>query len=80
MHLPPRPPAEPLITQFLITRAVYVSLLAVAATFLIFQWELGRLRGSDTRNPHRVASGRHFKIQSFKVVSRLQERTLREAR
>jgi magnesium-transporting ATPase (P-type) len=42
MSYPPRPPDEPLITRVLAIRILYVSLLMIAVTFFIFEWELGR--------------------------------------
>ena len=42
MARPPRPPAEPLITRALVGRILYVSLLMMATTFGVFQWELVR--------------------------------------
>jgi magnesium-transporting ATPase (P-type) len=42
MLRPPRPPTEPLITRALGLRILFVSLLMVAATFAVFEWELAR--------------------------------------
>lgn len=42
MHRPPRPPAEPLITRVLGARIAYVSVLMVAVTFFVFEWEMAR--------------------------------------
>ncbi len=42
MHRPPRQPTEPLITRVLAARIAYVSLLMVAVTFAVFEWELAR--------------------------------------
>ena len=42
MNHPPRPLSEPLITKILGMRIIFVSLLMVAATFTVFQWELSR--------------------------------------
>jgi magnesium-transporting ATPase (P-type) len=42
MSRPPRRPKEPLITWVLAIRIVYVSLLMIAVTFAVFQWELAR--------------------------------------
>ncbi len=42
MHRPPRPPTEPLITRVLGTRIAYVSVLMVAVTFFVFEWEMAR--------------------------------------
>jgi magnesium-transporting ATPase (P-type) len=42
MERPPRPPAEPLITRVLGVRILYVSLLMVAVTFFVFEWEMAR--------------------------------------
>jgi magnesium-transporting ATPase (P-type) len=48
MQRPPRPPAEPLITKLLLARVVYVSLLMVAVTFLVFEWETARGSSIET--------------------------------
>ncbi|NDP39699.1 MAG: cation-transporting P-type ATPase [Rhodoferax sp.] len=42
MQRPPRRPTEPLITKVLGFRIAYVSLLMVAVTFTVFEWELAR--------------------------------------
>ncbi|MFA6902781.1 MAG: cation-transporting P-type ATPase [Gallionellaceae bacterium] len=42
MSRPPRPPAEPLITPLLLGRIIYVSLLMIAVSFAVFEWELAR--------------------------------------
>jgi magnesium-transporting ATPase (P-type) len=42
MERPPRPPAEPLITRLLGLRIAYVTLLMVAVTFCVFEWEMAR--------------------------------------
>jgi magnesium-transporting ATPase (P-type) len=42
MERPPRPPAEPLITRLLGLRIAYVTLLMVAVTFFVFEWEMAR--------------------------------------
>ncbi len=42
MDFPPRTPGEPLITRALAVRILYVSLLMVATTFAVFEWELAR--------------------------------------
>jgi magnesium-transporting ATPase (P-type) len=42
MHYPPRPSNEPLITNTLITRVIFVSILMIAVTFIAFEWELSR--------------------------------------
>jgi magnesium-transporting ATPase (P-type) len=38
MRRPPRPPAEPLLTPFLLWRIGFVSLVLVVGTFILFQW------------------------------------------
>jgi magnesium-transporting ATPase (P-type) len=48
MHRPPRPATEPLITRLLLARIVYVSLLMIAAAFIVYEWELARGNGIDT--------------------------------
>ncbi len=42
MRRPPRRPSEPLITRVLAVRIAYVSLLMIAVTFAVFEWELAR--------------------------------------
>jgi potassium/sodium efflux P-type ATPase len=42
MRRPPRPSGEPLVTGVLGARIAYISFLMVAATFVMFEWELGR--------------------------------------
>lgn len=42
MDFPPRAPGEPLITRALAVRILYVSLLMVVTTFVVFEWELSR--------------------------------------
>ena len=42
MQRPPRDPAEPLITRLLFTRIAYVTLLMIAATYAVFEWEVAR--------------------------------------
>ncbi|MFB1488102.1 MAG: cation transporting ATPase C-terminal domain-containing protein [Thiocapsa sp. C3-3m] len=42
MRRPPRPPKEPLITRVMLTRIIFVSLLMIALTFGVYEWELMR--------------------------------------
>jgi magnesium-transporting ATPase (P-type) len=42
MLRPPRRPGEPLITGVLAARIAYVSVLMIAVTFAVFEWELAR--------------------------------------
>jgi magnesium-transporting ATPase (P-type) len=42
MQRPPRAPAQPLLTRLLALRIAYVSLLMVAMTFFVFEWQLAR--------------------------------------
>ncbi len=42
MERPPRPPGEPLITRLLLVRILYVTLLMIAVTFGVYQWEIAR--------------------------------------
>jgi magnesium-transporting ATPase (P-type) len=42
MRRPPRPPNEPLITRVMLSRIIYVSLLMIALTFAVYEWELMR--------------------------------------
>ena len=42
MRRPPRRPSESLITRVLAARILYVSLLMIAVTFAVFEWELAR--------------------------------------
>jgi len=48
MQRPPRNPREPMITRLLAGRIVYVSLLMMAATFAVFEWELARGSSLET--------------------------------
>ena len=48
MQQPPRSPGQPLMTGALITRIVYVSLLMIAVTFTVFEWELARGNSIET--------------------------------
>jgi magnesium-transporting ATPase (P-type) len=41
MRRPPRRPDEPLLTRLLLARIAFVSVLVAAATFAVFEWELG---------------------------------------
>ena len=42
MRRPPRPPKEPLITRVMLVRIVFVSVLMIALTFGVYEWELMR--------------------------------------
>jgi magnesium-transporting ATPase (P-type) len=42
MRRPPRPASEPLITRLLFLRIAYITVLMVAATFVVYGWELSR--------------------------------------
>src|SRR3990167_8573926 len=42
MRRPPRPAGEPLITRLLFVRIAYITVLMVAATFVVYGWELPR--------------------------------------
>jgi magnesium-transporting ATPase (P-type) len=42
MDRPPRLPGEPLITRLLLVRILYVTLLMIAVTFSVYQWEVAR--------------------------------------
>jgi magnesium-transporting ATPase (P-type) len=42
MRRSPRKPSEPLITRILGVRIAYVSLLMIAVTFAVFEWEIAR--------------------------------------
>ncbi len=48
MRRPPRSPSEPLITPLLLGRIIYVSLLMLAAAFIVFEWELARGSNIET--------------------------------
>jgi magnesium-transporting ATPase (P-type) len=43
----PRPPKEPLITWTLAVRIIFVSMLMIAVTFIVFEWELARGNSID---------------------------------
>jgi len=42
MERPPRAPGEPLVTRYMLWRIFYVSLLLIAATLGLYEWELSR--------------------------------------
>lgn len=42
MHQPPRAPSQPLITGSLAVRILFVSLLLILVSFIVFEWELAR--------------------------------------
>ena len=76
MQRPPRPPSEPLLTRILLARIVYVSLLMVATTFAVFEWELARGSSIETARTAAVNmlvmgelvylfNTRHFTASSF---------------
>jgi len=48
MDRPPRPPTEALVTPLLAARIAYVSLLMMAVTFTVFEWELARGASIET--------------------------------
>jgi magnesium-transporting ATPase (P-type) len=48
MAFAPRPTDEPLITRALGIRILYVALLMMATTFLVFEWELSRTGSIET--------------------------------
>jgi magnesium-transporting ATPase (P-type) len=48
MDRPPRPPGEPLITRLLLIRILYVTLLMIAVTFGVYQWEVARGSSLET--------------------------------
>lgn len=48
MRRPPRPPEQPLVTRALGARIAYVTALMIAATFFVFEWELGRGSSLET--------------------------------
>ena len=47
MQRPPRPAREPLITRLLFVRIAYITVLMVAATFVVYGWELSRGNSLD---------------------------------
>jgi magnesium-transporting ATPase (P-type) len=53
MHRPPRPPGAPLFSRYFLWRTLYVTLLLVAGTLAMFQWELGR--GADLETARTAA-------------------------
>jgi magnesium-transporting ATPase (P-type) len=76
MQRPPRRPSEPLVTRVLAFRIAYVSLLMVAVTFTVFQWELARGSSIETARTAAVNmlvvgelvylfNVRHFTASSF---------------
>jgi len=48
MDRPPRPPREPLITRLLLGRILYVTLLMIAVTFGVYEWEIARGSSLET--------------------------------
>jgi len=48
MKRPPRPPSEPIVTRLLLARIIYVSLLMLAVTFIVYEWELARGNSIET--------------------------------
>lgn len=48
MHHPPRSPKQPLITKALAIRILYVSILMILVTFVVFEWELARGNSIET--------------------------------
>jgi magnesium-transporting ATPase (P-type) len=48
MDRPPRRPSEALVTPLLAARIAYVSLLMIAVTFTVFEWELARGASIET--------------------------------
>ncbi len=79
MRRPPRPPAEPLITRALLGRIVYVSLLMMAATFGVFEWELARGNGIETARTAAVNMLVFGELAYLFNVRRLAARTLSRA-
>ena len=76
MRRPPRRPSEPLITPVLAFRIAYVSLLMIAVTFGVFEWELARGSGIEVARTAAVNmlvvgelvylfNVRHFTAHSF---------------
>jgi magnesium-transporting ATPase (P-type) len=53
MDRPPRPPRQPLITRLLMGRILYVTLLMIAVTFGVYQWEV--VRGSSLETARTAA-------------------------
>ncbi len=53
MRRPPRPPTVPLFTPYFLWRTLYVTLLLVAGTLAMFQWELAR--GADLETARTAA-------------------------
>jgi magnesium-transporting ATPase (P-type) len=48
MDRPPRPPREPLITRLLLGRILYVTVLMIAVTFGVYEWEIARGSSLET--------------------------------
>jgi magnesium-transporting ATPase (P-type) len=78
MAAPPRPTREPLITRGLAMRILFVSLLMVASTFVVFEWELSRgasLETARTAAVNMLVAGelvylfqvRHFTASAFRA-------------
>jgi len=78
MRLKPRLPKQPLITQALAIRILYVSILMIMVTFAVFEWELARGNSIETARTAAVNmlvvgelvylfNVRHFTASAFKL-------------
>jgi len=78
MSVPPRPTDEPLLTRALAIRILFVSVLMVASTFFVFEWELARgasLETARTAAVNMLVAGelvylfqvRHFTDSAFRL-------------
>lgn len=67
MARPPRPPAEPILSHFLIWRIAFVSTIMLAGTFGLFLWE--RNHGAEVAAARTVAVNALVMFEVFYAVS-----------
>jgi magnesium-transporting ATPase (P-type) len=67
MQRPPRDPAEPILSGFLIWRVIFVSLILVAGTFGLFLWE--RDHGASIELARTVAVNTLVSFEIFYLIS-----------
>lgn len=67
MQRPPRNPKEPLLTNFLIWRIIFVSLILVSGTFGLFLWE--RAQGASIELARTVAVNTLVMFEIFYLIS-----------
>ncbi len=67
MARPPRPPAEPILSHFLIWRIAFVSTIMLAGTFGLFLWEINH--GAEVAAARTVAVNALVMFEIFYAVS-----------